>query len=221
MNVLVIAVHPDDETLGCGGTILKHVEHGDSVHWLIITTASESLGYSKTFIESREIQIEQVAKAYGFKSVSKLGLPTTRLHTVDFSEIVRSIQAVLNTIRPDIAYTVNHSDIHSDHQTASRAFFSAAKTFKAPFLKKVMMYECLSETEAAPPLVGNAFLPNVYSDIGEYLEKKADIMGIYESEVQPSPLPRSIDSIAAQARFRGTAVCVKYAEAFMLVRDIF
>ena len=221
MKILALSVHPDDETFGCGGTLLKHAAKGDEVHWLILTAATESIGYDRAFVEKRAVQIDAVSKAYGFKTVHQLGFPAARLHSSDFGEIVRKIQDVLNSVRPDTVYTVNRSDVHSDHQVAAKAFFSAAKVFKTPFIKSVLMYECLSETEAAPPLPENMFLPNVYSDVEKFWDKKVEITKIYESEVQPSPLPRSIDAMTAQARFRGAAACIKYAEAFMLIREIF
>lgn len=221
MTILALSVHPDDETFGCGGTLLKHAAHGDVLHWLILTAVSEAIGYDKAFVEKRAEQINKVSSAYGFKSVHQLALPAARVHTVDFVEIVRRIQEVLSIVKPETVYTVNRSDVHSDHQIAAKAFFSAAKVFRAPFLKKVLMYECLSETEAAPPFPSDAFLPNVYSDIGAFLAKKLEIVQIYASEIKPSPFPRSIEAVTAQARFRGAAACTESAEAFCLVREIF
>jgi len=220
MKVLFISVHPDDETLGCGGTILKHGA-GDSVYWLIITAAVESLGYSSDFIKKREQQIELVSQTYRFCETYKLGFPTTQLHTVNLSDLITAIASVIRTIEPIVIYTVNRSDIHTDHQIVARAVMSATKSFRYPFIKRVLMYECLSETEVMPPLPEYIFIPNVYSDISNFMDKKIEIMKIYESELQESPLPRSVEVIKALAQFRGASVGVKYAEAFMLLRDIF
>jgi LmbE family N-acetylglucosaminyl deacetylase len=221
MNVLFISVHPDDETLGCGGTILKHREQGDSVYWLIITAAVEALGYSIDFIKKREQQIEFVSQAYRFSETYKLGFPTTKLHTVDLSDLITAIASVIRNIEPRVVYTVNRSDIHTDHQVVARAVMSSTKSFRYPFIKRVLMYECLSETEVMPPLPEHIFIPNVYSDISNFMDKKIEIMKIYESELQESPLPRSVEAIKALAQFRGASVAVKYAEAFMLLRDLF
>lgn len=221
MNILVVAVHPDDETLGCGGTILKHLENGDQLYWMITTKADESLGFNKEFIKKREKQIQDVSKKYGFKNSYELGYLTTRLHTVDFSDLISSISNVINEVKPEVVYMNNRSDIHTDHQVVAKALMSCTKSFRYPFIKKILMYECISETEIAPSLPENIFIPNVYSDITNFIDKKIDIMNIYESEVQQLPLPRSLDNIKALARYRGASCGVGYAEAFMLVRERF
>lgn len=221
MSVLVISVHPDDETLGCGGTILKHTKTGDEVYWMILTKAHESLGFSGDFLKKREKEMETISKKYGFKEVIQLKLLTTKLHVIDFSVLIEKISRVINRIKPEIIYMNNRSDVHSDHQVAARAIMSCTKSFRYPFIKKVLMYECISETEIAPALPENIFIPNVYSDITDYLDKKLEIMKIYESEVQEPPLPRSLDNIKSLARYRGASSGCNYAEAFMLVREVF
>jgi len=218
-KVLVVAVHPDDETLGCGGTLLKHKNNGDEVSWLIVTEGSKELGFSDEFLNKRELQIKEVRKRYAFKNVYELGYLTTRLHTIDFSELIGSISEVINKVKPDIIYMNNRSDIHTDHQVIAKAMMSCTKSFRYPFIKKVLMYECISETEIAPNLPENIFIPNVYSEINEVIDEKLEIMDIYESEVQESPMPRSLDNIKALARYRGATCGEHYAEAFMLVRE--
>jgi N-acetylglucosamine malate deacetylase 1 len=221
MKVLIISVHPDDETLGCGGTILKHRKQNDDVCWLILTEASQVLGYSQEFLSKRENQINDIAQEYKFNKTYNLGFPTTKLHTLDFSELINKISSVIQEVKPEIIYTVNRSDIHTDHQVAAKAIMSCTKSFRNPFIKRILMYECISETEIAYPLPENTFVAHVYSDISDFLEKKIEIMKKYESEVQESPLPRSIDNLRALARFRGATVSVQYAEAFMLLRESF
>ncbi|ABS42636.1 GlcNAc-PI de-N-acetylase [Clostridium botulinum] len=221
MKVLFISVHPDDETLGCGGTILKHNNQGDEIYWMIITKTDELIGFSKEFIRNREKQIEAVSKAYNFKKIYELGFLTTKLHTIDFSNLIKDISKVINEIKPEVIYMNNRSDIHTDHQVAAKAIMVCTKSFRYPFIKKILMYECISETEVAPSLPENLFIPNVYSDITEYIDKKLEIMSIYESEVQQMPLPRSLDNIKALAMYRGASCGVNYAEAFMLIREVF
>lgn len=221
MKVLVISVHPDDETLGCGGTLLKHSSLGDELYWMIITKPDESLGYTKKFIENRKKEIERVAECYNFVYVHKLNFPATKLHSVEFNELLTDISEVINHIRPDIVYMNNRSDIHTDHQVAAKAIISATKSFRYPFIKKIMMYECISETEIMPPFPENMFIPNVFSDITDFLEEKLEIMKIYSSELQPVPSPRELENIKALARYRGASCGVFYAEAFMLVRERF
>jgi N-acetylglucosamine malate deacetylase 1 len=221
MKVLFISVHPDDETLGCGGTILKHKNKNDDIYWLILTKAFESLGYSEELISKIANQIKDISQEYQFNKTYNLGFPTTKLHTLDFNEIITKISSVIQEVKPEIIYTVNRSDIHTDHQVAAKAIMSCTKSFRNPFIKRILMYECISETEIAPPLPENIFLPQVYSDISDFLERKIEIMKRYESELQEPPLPRSIDNIRALARFRGATVSVQYAEAFMLIRELF
>ena len=219
--VLVISVHPDDETLGCGGTLLKHSQNDDETHWLILTESSKCVGYSEEYISQRESQIKDVSSAFGFTSTCRMGFPTTRLHTVDFNELLLGISTVFDQVRPDVVYTVNRSDIHTDHQIAAKAVQSSAKSFRRPYIKRILMYECLSETEMAWAIPENVFLPNAFSDITGYLDQKTEIMRIYGSELQDTPLPRSVENIKALARFRGATAGVEFAEAFMSVREIF
>jgi len=221
MNVLVISVHPDDETLGCGGTILKHKNSNDAVFWLILTQASENLGYSKEFLLNRASQITEISNEYNFNKTFNLGFPTTKLHAIEFSEIITKISSVIQEVKPEVIYMVNRSDIHTDHQVAAKAIMSSTKSFRNQFIKRILMYECISETEIAPPLPENTFVAHVYSDISDYIDRKIEIMKKYESELQDTPLPRSIENIRALARFRGATVSVQYAEAFMLLREVF
>ncbi|WP_076789671.1 PIG-L deacetylase family protein [Chlorobium sp. KB01] len=221
MNVLVISVHPDDETLGCGGTILKHKNSNDDIFWLILTQASENLGYSKEFLSNRANQITEISNEYKFNKIFNLGFPTTKLHAIEFSEIITKISSVIQEVKPEVIYMVNRSDIHTDHQVAAKAIMSCTKSFRNQFIKRILMYECISETEIAPPLPENTFVAHVYSDISDYIDRKIEIMKKYESELQDTPLPRSIENIRALARFRGATVSVQYAEAFMLIREVF
>ena len=218
MKVLFIAVHPDDETLGCGGTILKHKQKGDSLFWLIISELqSNNANYHK---ERRDI-INSVSKTYKFNQVFDSGFSAKELHNVDFNEIISKISEVINDVKPDIIYTPNRSDVHTDHQIVAKAVASCTKTFRNPFIKRILMYECLSESETNFPLPENAFIPNVYSDITPFIDQKIDIMKLYKTEIHCPPLPRSPENIRALARFRGSLAGIDYAEAFMLLRDIF
>lgn len=221
MRVLVISVHPDDETLGCGGTLFKHKAYNDELYWLILTEVNETAGYTEEFISERKRQIGLVNERYEFSGTFQPGFPATKLHTLDFSLIIKNISSVIQELKPEIVYTVNRSDIHTDHQIAAKAVSSCTKSFRNPFIKRILMYECISETEIAPPFTENIFIPQVYSDISNFLEQKIETMQIYESEIQKPPLPRSLDNIRALARFRGASVAVQYAEAFMLVRELF
>jgi LmbE family N-acetylglucosaminyl deacetylase len=210
-KVLVLAVHPDDETLGCGGTILKHKEKGDKIFWLILTRAKANI------VDLRKQYVNEVAGTYNFENFKHLSFLTTELDRYPLGEIILEISKYIDQIRPTVIYLNFYNDVHSDHRVAFEAVYSCTKNFRYPFIEKILMYETLSETEFAPAMQSISFIPNVYVDITPYMEKKLQIMSIYESEVMKEPYPRSLSSIEALARVRGSRCGVKYAEAFMLL----
>jgi len=216
-KILVIAPHPDDETLGCGGTLLNHISNGDSVFWLMVTNIKEEYGYSEKQVSIRQEEIDSVSLAYGFEKYYNLDIPTTKLDQIPFSDLIADISRVIKKVCPEIIYLPSGNDVHTDHQIVSKATFSCTKNFRYPFIKKILMYETLSETEFAPPLLGNAFQPNLFVDVTEFFENKSKIMQLYSSEVMQTPLPRSVESIEALAKYRGSRIGVRYAEAYMLL----
>ena len=220
MKILVISTHPDDETLGCGGTILKHKNIGDKIYWLIITNIDEKNGWDKKVVEERQNEIKEVSQSYGFEKVFKLDYPTTKLDIIPISEIIRSISQVISEVEPHTIYLPNRSDVHTDHQIAFKAVWSCTKNFRYSFIKRILMYECLTETEFAPALLENVFIPNVFVNITEYLDKKLEIMKTYKSEVMEEPYPRSLEIIKSLAKVRGSRISKKYAEAFSILLDI-
>ncbi len=220
MNVIVISSHPDDEVIGCGGTLLKHKANNDKIGWIIITNVDESHGFSKERVISRQIEIDEVAKEIGMDAVFKLDFPTTSLSSSKVGSLIKAISNVFNEFQPEIIYTVNRSDAHSDHRYTFDAVGSCIKSFRYPFIKKVLMYECLSETEFAPALFEKVFLPNHFVDITAFYNEKERILKIYESEIGEHPFPRSIRNINALATFRGATAGVEFAEAFQLILSI-
>jgi len=215
-RVLVIAVHPDDETLGAGATLLKHQAKGDEIHWLICTDIESSHSYA----QQREKEIEKVEKLYNFNSTTKLNLKTMQVDEYSMSELVTKISEVITTIKPSIIYLPFHGDVHSDHRKIFEAAYSCTKSFRYPFIKKIYMMETLSETEFAPTTPGNSFEPNVFVDISQYLERKLTIMQVFESEIAEHPFPRSLQNIKALATLRGATAGCEYAESFMLLKEI-
>ena len=220
MKILVISPHPDDETLGCGGTILKHKDTGDKIYWLIITNIDMKNGWDKDIIEKRQKEIETVAEMYGFEKTFKLDYPAAKLDTIPMQEIIESVSKVIFEIKPEIIYLPNRSDVHTDHQITFKVAYSCTKNFRYPFIKKILMYETLSETEFTPSLPENIFIPNVFVDITKYFEGKLEIFKIYKSEVMKEPLPRSLKVIEAFDKCRGSRIGKKYAEAFILLEEI-
>ena len=215
-DILIVAPHPDDETLGCGGTLLKHRELNNKIHWLLITNISEASGWNKATVHARQKQIDEVALKYSFESVTKLDYPTTELDSVNMSDLVDRISEIVKVIKPTTVYINFGNDVHSDHAYVFQAMYSCTKKFRYPFIDEVFCYETISETEFASPL-SNQFTPNWFVDISKTFSEKIEIMKIYKSEIMSDNQPRSLAAIEALNRYRGARIGVKYAEAFMLL----
>lgn len=215
-KILAIAVHPDDETLGCGGTLLKHKANGDEIHWLICTTIDKNHSY----YETREEEIEEVSNLYKFNSVHNLRLKTMQVDEYSMSELVGKISKVINEIKPNIIYLPFKGDVHSDHREIFEASYSCTKSFRYPFIRKIYMMETLSETEFAPSTKEDSFVPNTFVDISEFIDKKLEIMQVFKSEIDKHPFPRSERNLRALAIFRGATCGCEYAESFILLKEI-
>lgn len=219
-KILVIAVHPDDETLGCGGTLLRSQKEGNEIYWLTLTGMHKSQGFSQDKIEERSKEIGKVEKLYSFKKSFHLGFPTAKLDEFSSGEIISAISKVFNEVKPEIIYLPFKGDVHSDHRIAFDAAYSCTKSFRYPSIKNIYMMETLSETEFAPSIQADSFIPNVFVDISNFLEKKLDIMRVFRSELGVHPFPRSEKNIKALATIRGATAGVEYAESFMLLKEI-
>jgi len=215
-KVLVVAVHPDDETLGCGGTLLKHKANGDEINWLICTETN----IENDFYKIRKKEIDEVSKLYDFNSVINLKLKTMQVDEYHMSELIEKISKVINEIKPTIIYLPFKTDIHSDHRKIFESAYSCTKSFRYPFIKKIYMVETLSETEFVPSTKEESFIPNVFVDISEFIDKKIKIMKIFKSEIAEHPFPRSERNIRALGTLRGATVGCEYAESFVLLKEI-
>lgn len=218
-KVLVVAVHPDDESLGCGGTLLRHKASGDSIHWLILTEPSAEYGFDASYAEKKQETIQAVSEAYGFDSIEQLGLPATGMSDLKEGDVVQAISSVVQRLQPEIVYIPFYSDVHGDHKVAFQALMSATKSFRYPFIERILMIETISETDQAVSNPALSFSPNVYVDITEHLDKKLEILEMYDTEILPAPFPRSIDAVKALSCYRGAAVNLLHAESFMLLRE--
>ena len=214
-RILVVATHPDDETLGCGGTLLKHKANGDKIHWLICTTLNKSHNY----YQNREKEISKVSKFFNFDSVHNLRFETTKMDQYKMVEIIEKISKVINKVKPNIIYLPFKEDVHTDHKKIFEASYSCTKSFRYPFIKKIYMMETLSETEFAPSTKKDSFVPNTFVDISKYMDKKIQIMKVYKSEIGKFPFPRSVRSIKALGSFRGSTSGFGFAESFILLKE--
>lgn len=219
-KVVVVAVHPDDETIGCGGTLLRHKQAGDEIHWIICTAVSEADGFSKERVSSRDAEIKKVAAMYGFDGVHQLGLRTVHVDEYSENTLVGHFSKLFSEIQPEVIYLPFKSDVHSDHRHIFSAAYACTKSFRYPSVKRVLMMETASETEFAPATKEDVFLPNVFVDISAHLKKKLEILSVFESELGQHPFPRSLRNIEALAVHRGATAGCEYAESFSLLKDI-
>ena len=218
-KVIIVAPHPDDETLGCGGTVLKHVAAGDEVHWLILTDVAEQYGFTPDRVASRTREIQRIAAFYGFAATHNLALSPARLDTLPRGELVAKIAAVFSSVMPHVVYLPFRGDVHSDHGIAFDAVASCTKWFRYPSVQRVLAYETLSETEQGLiPAAG--FAPTFFVNIAEHLEAKLEALDIYASEIGQFPFPRSREAVRALAMLRGATSGCTAAEAFVLLREI-
>lgn len=217
---LVIAPHPDDETLGCGGTILKLKAQGVAVHWLIVTTIEGVPGFAQDRVPVRAREIDSVREAYGFDGVHQCSLPAAALDTLSKGELIGAIGKVIKSVKPDSVYVPYRNDVHSDHAAVFDAAVSATKTFRSPFVSAVYAYETLSETDFGLRPDDPGFRPNLYEDISNYLDKKISIMSLFDGEMGEFPFPRSEECLRALATLRGAQANCNAAESFMTLKEV-
>ena len=218
-KVLVIAPHPDDEILGCGGTMIKHIAQGDNVYVCVVTHAAPPI-----YPEGASAGIQEAARKchhwMGVKDTFFLNFPTVMLETVDRYKINDAILNVVQQTQADILYIPHYGDMQKDHQIVADACMVAARPKYEHKVTAVYGYETMSETAWNAPNVQNEFIPNTYVDIGEYLQKKKEALSFYDSQLNPFPDARSLGSIEALAKYRGALMHMKAAEAFMLLREL-
>jgi LmbE family N-acetylglucosaminyl deacetylase len=218
VNTIVIAPHPDDEVLGVGGTLLRRKAAGEKVAWLIVTAIPVESGWSTDKIKKRTDEIKQVTELFDFNEVFTLDFPTTQLDRVPMAELVARISDVFRLFEPEEVFVPHPSDVHTDHRMVFDAVASCTKWFRYPFVKRILAYETLSETDFGLG-TERGFRPNVFVDIAPFLESKLRAMEIYESELGAFPFPRCHEAIRALATLRGAASGFKAAEAFELLRE--
>lgn len=219
MKMLVIAPHPDDEVLGVGGTILKNAAAGGEVYIAVMTRGILPV-FSR---ESVERVWSEAGSCHAFLGTAKTyscGFPAVMLETIPRQALNDTLAEIVGEVCPDEVYIPHWGDMHRDHQLVSEAAMVALRPKNAPAVKRIYAYETLSETGWNVPGGHNAFIPEVYVDIGTVLDKKIQALRIYASQLSDFPSPRSVGAVEALARFRGSAVCVDAAEAFVLVREI-
>ena len=216
--VLIVAAHADDEALGCGGTIARHVAEGDCVHVVFLADGvSSRQGADSTKLERRLVASEQARQILGILTTTFLGLPDNRLDSLALIDIVQPLEIVISKINPVVIYTHHYGDLNVDHRIAHQAVMTACRPSPESKVKEIYTFEVMSSTEWSS--VGILpFLPTLFVDISEYLNIKLKSLDAYEMEMRQPPHSRSIAHTTVLARHHGYCVGMVAAEAFMVIR---
>lgn len=216
MNVLVFAPHNDDETIGVGGTIAKLAMAGNKITVCEVTSGPPTPIAIKVLEEAKEAHA-----VLGVAESIFLELPVVDLHLTPTREKNKPFIELVKKVNPDIAFIPHHGDLHTDHAATAESAMVALRPMNAPWLKAIYAYETLSESEWNVPNGLNAFIPNTWCDITNTMDIKLKAMACYKTQLREFPHPRSLEAIEAQAKVRGSTVCVERAEAFIQIREMF
>ena len=222
MNVLIIAPHRDDEILGVGGTILKRKAAGDKVTVCVVTSSKDCVLPEKT-ARYTEIVHKEMQEAHKYCGIDDyIGLPFEPVVLEKYPRAVvnRELLNVLLSVKPDEVYLPFWGDMQKDHRVTTDAAMVVLRAKYNHPVRRIYAYETLSETGINLPNVNDAFIPNVYEDISDYIEGKKKALSCFVSQVQYFPDLRSLEAVDALAKYRGATINVKAAEAFMLIREI-
>lgn len=217
MTVLVIAAHPDDEALGCGGAIARHAGQGEDVHVLFLAdgvTSRDETGEAD--VEKRRAAALAAAKALGAKPPRFAGMPDNKLDTVPLLDVVKAVEEALTETVPDVVYTHHGGDLNVDHGIVHRAALTACRPQPGCPVRAIYAFEVPSSTEWND----SVFIPNRFVDIGATLDAKMKALACYAGEMRPFPHPRSLEAIEALARWRGASAGLEAAEAFHIIRQV-
>ncbi len=219
-KILIIAAHPDDEVLGCFGTVAKLIAEGHEAYTLILgegKTSREQTSNHKSELELLENEINSANNSIGIKKIYREYFPDNQFDTIPLLTIVKAISKVKDEIKPDIIFTHYSADLNVDHQITYQAVITATRPMENEATKEIYSFEILSSTEWNYPL---SFPPDIFFDISETLDFKIAAMEMYESELCQYPHPRSLDGIKLNAKYHGMRIGKLYAEAFKCVRII-
>jgi len=211
-RILVIAAHPDDEILGCGGTVALHAKAGDAVT-AVIVCEGESLRYGPNGVGQAD-HMRRAADALGVADVRPLGFADQRLDTLALTDIITPLERIVREVRPQIVYCQYGGDANLDHAIVFKAQLVATRPTE-PSIEAIYAFDTASSTEWGFP---RTFLPDTWVDVTATLEQKLAAMACYESEVRDYPHPRSLEALRYRAHAWGNQACMHAAEVFMTVR---
>lgn len=212
MKILVIAPHNDDEVLGVGGTIAKLAREGHEVTVCEVTSGDNKLW------EMISREAAEAHKVLGVCNFVCLHLPVVNLKNYSKKLVNSKFESLIQQYKPEIVFIPHKGDMHIDHRETVDAIMVSLRPYNNPQLLEIYAYETLSETEWNIPSVENAFIPDTWNDISDYIDIKMQAMQCYKSQLREFPNPRSIEAIVALAKLRGSTIGYFYAECFMTIR---
>ncbi len=218
-RILVCAAHPDDETYGAGGTILRHTGLGDEVR-LVIFTKPYQPDWDRDLITGKREEIKNSVRILGVRKVEFLDYPTAKLDTVPQKELNDALREIVTDYSPEVVYTTHYNDLHQDHRFVFHAVAVAARPIPNSPVKRILAYELVSSTEWGGHFSERSFQPNFYVDISSTLGTKLEAISQYRSELKSFPHPRSLETVEALAKKRGSEAGLAAAEAFELIHSI-
>jgi len=220
-EILVVAAHPDDEILGCGATLARHAAAGDRVHVFILATGLTARGaVGKGALEALQAAARRAAQAVGAEAPDFAGFPDNRLDGMELLDIVKTIEAKVEALQPEIIYTHHGGDLNIDHRIACEAVATACRPLPGASMRAIYAFETLSSTEWAVASTHTAFRPNHFVDVNGHMAAKLAALEAYSSEMRPWPHARSVEAVQALAAFRGANVGCAAAEAFSVIREL-
>lgn len=219
-TVLVVAAHADDEALGCAGTIVRHVEEGDTVHLVFMADGVQSRRESSEADFLRRLEASKHALSIlGVSSSQSLELPDNKMDSVPLLEVVQKLELILEETQPSVLYTHHHGDLNIDHRLTQAAVMTACRPVPGSSVREIYGFEVLSSTEWATQQ-SSPFLPNYFVDITQQLRTKLAALEAYADEMRKPPHSRSMAHAKVLAHHRGYSIGVDAAEAFEVYRTI-
>lgn len=221
-NILVVAAHPDDEILGCGGAIARLAEAGATVNILIVAEGAASRDGGAVHDEIAQLQraAAQAAQILGAQPPRMLGLPDNRLDSLPLLDVIKPIERAVTDIAPDTVFTHHGGDLNIDHRIVHQAVMTACRPLPGGTVRRIVTFETVSSTEWGGSDPASAFAPNLFVDVSATLERKRRALESYAMEMRSFPHARSWESVESLARHRGASAGLQAAEAFMTIREI-
>lgn len=219
-RVLVVGAHPDDEVLGCGGTMAWHAARGDTVHVLLVADGEAARGADDHAIAGRRGAAVRAAAALGAEPPRFLNLPDQRLDSLDLLDLTQSIEAEVREVRPTVVYTHHAGDLNLDHRLVAQAVITACRPLPSSPLRRLLAFETASSTEWTGGQILPAFHPTVFVAIAPFLDAKRKALEAYADEMRPFPHARSNAAITALEQWRGASAGMNAAESFALIREL-